>query len=252
MNDFERLLDGVASASKAMQVKVTGGNIRDADQLRVLATMVGIIEDGEPLRRGAGQPGQTLWAIGPSGHFWLSILTCLQDGLDRGRVMPEVEAALFRPMPLVSFARALRLSGIATMATDASDGVMAAVQNVAAAARCAAEVEVSELVTDAWAQEQADRLGVDARACAFAWGDWQIVTAIDPACNSALQALAASHGLHAMYCGRLVQGLSGETRYLSNGCEFQPPDLRSKKFSRAHVGWQYADWADLIRTVRMG
>lgn len=246
-SDLTRLLDGVVAAAEDIGVVISGGNLREAPQLRTQIAMIGRVHKGEPMRKGAGRAGQSLWAVGRSGHFWLSVLTALREGVDAAS--PQAKEALFRPMPKSGFGLGLQASGISKTATDASDGVMAAVEAIAAAAGCGLIVDLEEVEVDAWASSRAAALGVDPLVCAFAWGDWQIVTSVDPNREADLLALVEANDLHAMRCGRLVEGEG--VCYRRAGCQISPPDLRSKKFSRAHAGWRYRDWAKFIESARM-
>lgn len=246
VSEFERLLDGVAAGAEAMDVTVAGGNLRDAERVRVTGTMIGAVSNGEPMRRGGGKKGDAIWAIGQTGYFWLSVLTCLRNGFDQGLTDPKVAETLLKPMAKTAFGKELQRLGFSRGATDASDGLMAAIESISYASGCAAVLEITDLQPDPWVARVASELGVDWRTCALAWGDWQIVTTIDPQNELALKELASRFGLHAMRCGVLVDGAAGNLECRLAGQLIQPPDLRSKKFSQAHKGWTYMDWAQMI------
>ncbi|WP_421979149.1 thiamine-phosphate kinase [Roseibium sp.] len=248
--DFDRMLEGVAAGAEAMGVRVAGGNLRDAERVRLTGTMIGAVPSGEPLRRGGGKIGNAIWAVGQTAHFWLSVLLCLRRGFKENSNSQNVTSALLKPMAKTAFGMALQRSGHTATATDASDGLMSAIGSIASTAGCAANVDILRLEANSWAIEMASELGIDYRTCALAWGDWQILTAIEPELGNEIRTLASNYGLHAMHCGDLVEGKAGEVHYTCGGAPVVPPDLRSKKFSQRHREWSYSDWADLIGSYK--
>ena len=246
---FKRLLDGVCDAAADMKLDVAGGNIRDATELRLQATMLGRLASGLPLQRSALTPGQTIWALGHNGHFWASALLCLSNGYEPSCREREVHRALCRPQAKVAIGRELQQSGMCAAATDASDGVMSAIECLAKASKMDVNVRLERAEPDSWLACKSAELCVDPLICAFAWGDWQLVVAVDSEDENMLVDMAHRHGLGALRCGEVAAPGPGCVGYSRNGTQIAPPDLRSKKFS-ADNEEDYRSWADLIRKAR--
>lgn len=130
------LLQGMAGVLNTLPVAdgpvcLSGGDISRADKLHVCVTVFGETDREEPLVRGAGRPGDMVFAVGRLGLARLG-LTVLETGATTGKdatnLYPAACAALLRPVPRIREGlrlRALRQRSAARMSLmDVSDGLL--------------------------------------------------------------------------------------------------------------------------------
>jgi thiamine-monophosphate kinase len=133
--DIEVLYDGVAGAVIAHGCEVVGGDLSNADQVVVVVTVAGLVEDGPGpvLRRGARR-GDHLFVTGPLGASaaGLRILRARRENVGSERLSvpenPKTEGPLVeayrRPRARLAEGGAARRGGASAM-IDVSDGLAA-------------------------------------------------------------------------------------------------------------------------------
>ena len=128
--DVELLYDGVAGAVAAHGCEIVGGDLSNADQVVVVVTVAGVVDDGPGpvLRRGA-QRGDRLFVTGPLGASAAG-LRILRAGRENPGPDDQVAArgpaveAHRRPRARLAEGSAARRGG-ATAMIDVSDGLAA-------------------------------------------------------------------------------------------------------------------------------
>jgi thiamine-monophosphate kinase len=113
---------------------------------------------------------------------------------------------LTAPKPPLRAMSKLRCSGFVTAASDNSDGLLGAIWNIAAASKCAVEIDMSDHLVPFSIREAAMSLGVSPWNLMFCWGDWQVICAVRAESVEVLNRLAASENVRIQALGRAVAG----------------------------------------------
>jgi thiamine-monophosphate kinase len=205
--EFERLLDGIDACCAAQGTMVLGGNLKEAAQLDVSATAVGVC-DTPALSRSGARPGDLIVALGDLGAFWAGVL-----GLQHGFVASDPAEPLLRnvltPSPKIKVAIAARRAGLLTACMDNSDGLYASLRQLGVANSTCMIVEGDGLVFGDDVSRVARQLDADPLRLALGWGDWQLVATCRSECLARLAAAAqhAATGLHVL--GHVEEGDGG-------------------------------------------
>lgn len=175
---------GVDEACRAAGTFVLGGDTGVADSLRMACVGVGVVPSASVLRRVGLRPGDRLFAAGPLG------LGAALAGVELlGLVGVDVDARSFRPPCRIAHGRALR--GIASACIDTSDGLLAAVDQLARVNRVGVTLDPDLTWVLAPPAEQVRRqLGLSAfPLLASIHGEFELVFGVPP---DRLNALAAA------------------------------------------------------------
>ena len=155
---------GLAQDQARFACHLLGGDtISTPGPLTLSLTILGLVPQGQALRRGGARPGDELWVSGTLGDAALG-LRILQ-----GLAVPDEEGLPLvdryrTPRPRIELGR--RLHGLATAAIDVSDGLAADLAHIAQTSGVAAVVEVDRLPLSA------EAVGVPGvRDAALAGGD---------------------------------------------------------------------------------
>ncbi len=204
--DFERLLDGVDDCCAASGTVVIGGNLKEAvdGQIRCEATAVGITPGGTPVRRTGASAGDVLVAFGPTGGFWAAMLVHDRIGHLDGPEHAELLAVLVRPTPQVALGLALRQAGLVRSATDASDGLYAAVTALTGEQGLGCVLDGLRWSYPGFVQQAAALVDADPLRLALGFGDLQLVCAVARSDVPAAKGIARAEGVHMTVLGDVV------------------------------------------------
>ncbi|OIK28700.1 thiamine-phosphate kinase [Streptomyces malaysiense] len=219
---YDRFLQGLAEACRTWSCPVLGGNIKDGPEFTATAAATGRVRADRVLRRTGAAPGDLLCVVGEPGLFWAAVLRALYRP-DVPRLTAAdaaaLEAALTRPVARVPEGIRLAATGAVSCCTDASDGLGAALDELARVNGLDAVVDSAALLPGPAARKVAAALGVDPRALALSWGDWELVCGIAPGRLAAVRAALAPIPVHAVGefrptagDGRLLLGEDGRAR----------------------------------------
>jgi thiamine-monophosphate kinase len=177
----EHLMDGVAGAARVHGVSVAGGNItRSPGGLIVNVTAGGEVGSRKWLTRGGGRPGDELWVSGAIGGARAG-LEMLQAGVME--TTDEDAAACLaryrRPDARVRLGVVMARSTAARAAMDLSDGLADAVQQLAVASDCGAQVTAASVPVEPGARQWWIGRGEDAVMAALTGGeDYELLFAV--------------------------------------------------------------------------
>lgn len=176
--DFTRMLDGIDACCTSVGARVLGGNLKEAVDgvLRAEATAVGYATGDVWSRKGA-TAGDVLVAFGPTGSFWASALLYF-NSLDSEPDWALAEQSLLLPMPQNALAVRLRDLQVVHAATDASDGLYAAVASLTSEQSLGAELDMQSWNVSGAVSAAAHRLKVPKERLVLGFGDLQLVCAV--------------------------------------------------------------------------
>jgi thiamine-monophosphate kinase len=192
--------EGIADACREAGTFVLGGDTSDATTLRIACVGVGTVPASGVLRRVGLRPGDRLFASGPLGTG------AALAGVKLLGVPVAIDEGSFRPPCRLAHGRALR--GIASACIDTSDGLFAAVDQLARINGVAIELDAG---LGSLLSRQADAvraaLGIDAfPLLASAHGEFELVFGVPPERLDALAVAARALDWRPVPLGRVEQG----------------------------------------------
>lgn len=198
LDDFDRLIEGVVTAAAAESACLVGGNLsRSPGPLFVDVTAMGSVRRRRALTRAGGRAGDELYVTGSVGGAAVG-LAVLAAGLDRSGLddaLRECVGRHERPVARVRIGRTVAAHRAATAAIDLSDGLAAAVTQLAEASGIGAIVDAAAIPVDLGARAWHQRTGADPVLAALTGGeDYELLFAVPPRRRRAFLAAIAKAG----------------------------------------------------------
>ena len=197
---------GLAADQRRYGIVLCGGDtVVTPGPLTVTITAFGKVARGQGLGRGGARAGDELWVSGTIGDGALGLLAARGELKSLGARDRKALEDRYR-LPLPRTALGPRLVGIARAAADVSDGLLADVGHIAAASRLAVHIERDRVPLSAAARRA---LIVDPALWSGVLGggdDYELVIAVPPRRQAALQAAARAAGIKVTRIGCFVAG----------------------------------------------
>jgi thiamine-monophosphate kinase len=195
LEEFDRLIDGVAAEADAARAPLAGGNIaRSPGPLVVSVTATGAVHARRMLRRDGAAPGDELYVSGAVGGAAAG-LSMLESGVARASLDGDQLACVERyeaPTARIRCGRMIAGSRSAAAGIDLSDGLAAAVTQLAEASGTGVQLEADSLPIEPGAGRWWRGRGIDPVEAALSGGeDYELVFAIRPKRRRAFLAAAA-------------------------------------------------------------
>ncbi len=205
LDDFDQLVSGAIATAASESACLVGGNIsRSPGPLVVDVTALGSVRRRRVLARGGGRPGDELYVTGSVGAAAVG-LAVLASGVNRAGLdagLRECVNRHERPVARVRLARAVAGHRAATAAIDLSDGLSAAVTQLAGASGRGAVIDAAMIPVDAAARTWHEQAGSDAILAALSGGeDYELLFAVSPRRRRAF--LAAAKRIAGVPCTRI-------------------------------------------------
>jgi thiamine-monophosphate kinase len=188
LRDFIRLLDGLDECCGVAGTKVIGGNLKEAAEVSLSGTAIGVCEQ-PPLSRHGAQVGDSLWIVGDVGLFWAGVLGVRAGLIPQDSGHPLLQNVL-RPAPKTDLMAEFARRGVVNASIDTSDGLYPALAQLAEASDVGVIIAPEQIPYEPSVLEIATQLALDPLRLALGWGDWQVVVAVDPARDSEVVAVA--------------------------------------------------------------
>lgn len=172
------LVDGLAALATRHGVSVAGGNVtRSPGPVVIDVTVGGEIGQRKYVTRGGAFPGDELWLSGTIGGAHAA-LAMLEAGASPPAALAE---RLHRPTPRVRLGAAVAAHRAARGLIDLSDGLGAAVAQLAEASGCGARIDADAVPVMADARDWWTRQGVDPVRASMSGGeDYELLLAVPP------------------------------------------------------------------------
>ncbi|AMV73865.1 thiamine-phosphate kinase [Desulfuromonas carbonis] len=140
--DLDDLMEGFCAACDEYGVTLAGGDTcRSPGPLLISVTAAGSIPPGELVRRSGAAPGDGIYVTGTLGDSALALFD-LQQGRPPD---PELLARHHRPTARSAAGRSFAAGGLATAMIDLSDGLLADLGHILAAANAGALLDAATL-----------------------------------------------------------------------------------------------------------
>ena len=198
---LDALAQGMSRLARVHGAELVGGNVTRAEQLTLTITAAGSAP--RPLLRGAGRPGDVLFASGHLGDAAAG-LQLLQRHRAVGLAQRSLVDAQRRPAPHLAYGRLAARH--ASAAIDVSDGLLQDLGHLARASGVQARVDSAAVpVSDALLAWAGSRSG--ALELALHGGeDYVLVVAVRPTRCDAFERALKAQGLRALRLGTLARG----------------------------------------------
>jgi len=173
-----------------------GGDLRHGPSLLARVFGVGLVEHGGRIGRSGAAHGDHLVVIGPAGLFMANFLLAMKAEETASRALtPEDSPQLLRfPTPQLEAMQVLARHGLIVAASDTSDGLIGAVDNIARASRCGFHLRLDERHLAPEVRAAAEQYEVDSHwNVFFAWGDWSIAAVVPAGRLPDFEAVCQSH-----------------------------------------------------------
>ncbi len=204
VSDLEEYFTGYNTAIETFGFINAGGDLSSGTRFRSVCTAVGWVSGKEPLRRSGCSPGDVLACIGTCGHFASAFLRAVRT--PRHRLSHETLRALRRPVPRIREMQVLRSVARLTATSDASDGLLGAIWNIAERSNCGFQLELTDAMLPQIVKDEARRLQIDPWSLFAFWGDWQILVTFPAIESFLLSRVAHDEGIPIVIIGRACHG----------------------------------------------
>ena len=170
------LVDGLAALGSQHGVTVAGGNVtRSPGPVVIDVTAGGEVAQRKFITRAGAHPGDELWLSGSIGGAHAALAMLSADEAPG----PALAERLHRPTPRVRLGAALAAHRAARGLIDLSDGLGAAVTQLAEASGCGARIDADAIPVMAEAREWWNAKGVDPVQVSLAGGeDYELLLAV--------------------------------------------------------------------------
>ena len=172
---IDEFFTGMAEACSEFKLSNAGGNFKSGGKLACHGCAVGLVPHGHAIGRTGCQPGDYIVAIGALGEFICAFLRARSRGTD-SLCQKELQC-LLHPVPQIDAMLILAQAGLVSAASDNSDGILGALQNISERSECGIVVDMTTLLPPDLITI-AKEFGYDPWNLALCWGDWQVICSI--------------------------------------------------------------------------
>lgn len=226
-------MQGYFRALSSFGFRNGGGDLRHGPNLMARVFGVGLVEHGRRIGRSGAAPGDHLVAIGPTGMFMANFLLALRAEETSSRALtPEDSPQLLRfPRPQLEAMQVLAGHGLIVAASDTSDGLIGAVDNIAKTSRCGFNILLDEAHLAPEVRAAAEQYGVDSPwNIFFAWGDWSIAAVVPAGRLADFVAVCQSHRFEWRFLGEATVGQGLTARKKGADVQFDLAVVRNENF----------------------
>jgi len=216
---FVGFVAGLAADQRAYGVSLLGGDTTSTPgPIALSLTAIGHVGSGQAVHRAGASAGDGIWVTGTIGDGALGLAVA------RGRLADASGHLLSRyrlPQPRVG----LRIEGLASAGMDVSDGLVQDLGHICRAGDIGAELEASLVPLSA----PAHAAGPEWLATCLTGGDdYELLLAVPPAREAALQSAARAADIAVTRIGRFVSGIP---RVIVYGVDGSPMPLATGGWS---------------------
>lgn len=206
-----RFMRGYFRAMSAFGFRNGGGDLRHGPELAARVFGVGTLGGTRRIGRGGARPGNRLAVIGPAGSFMARYLLAAdrqeREGSESTGAISVADDLRF-PVPQVRGMRLLAERDLVLAASDTSDGLLGAIENIGRASGCGFTLELhDDLLANDVRQAAALPRVASAWNLFFAWGDWAVAVVVDGERVGEFKHACGEHGIEWRLLGLVTSGL---------------------------------------------
>lgn len=199
---LEAFVTGLFRAYKELGFRNAGGDIRHGPTLAARITGVGLIEHAHAVGRDKASIGDRFVLIGRPGRFMAAYLLARVYG-SASLSKSQLDWLRF-PRPMLSEMALLCQQGLIRSASDSSDGVLGAIDNICRRSGCGLELELDRSLFGEDIIAAAEAYGCDPWNVFFCWGDWSVVAVVPEALFAKFNRVASEARILFTPLGRVV------------------------------------------------
>lgn len=182
IDDLTRYMRGYFSACAELGFRNGGGDLRCGSNLGIRVAAIGACARGGAIGRKGVEEGDRLVVIGGTGRFMATYLLAAGRASGSARtgewLDADAERLLRFPRPRLREMTVLAEAGVVAAASDTSDGLLGAIENLCRSSGCGFDLTLRECLLPAAVKEAAACAGVNPWNIFFAWGDWAVAVAV--------------------------------------------------------------------------
>jgi thiamine-monophosphate kinase len=221
---FRNLYRGLRKAAKNNNIVLAGGDTTASlDPLSVDITLVGEVEPGRALRRGAAQPGDMLFCTGTLGDSaaGLALLKSTKKNIPAG-MFNKLKKKHYQPVSCVNAGRWIVKHKFRSACMDISDGLASELSHMSLAGKTGFEILEQNIPLSSECRQAGRFLGVDPLKWALYGGeDYELLFTCPPGqAEKVKKNMSEQTGIKINFLGRAVE--------LKKGIKILYPDGLSK------------------------
>ena len=230
VGQFESLLDGIDECCDKCDTSVTGGNIKESNEIHLSATAIGSCHKDKLMERTGAQLGDRIVVIGDLGLFWAGVLAT-KNGLSlNSNLKDELLRNILKPLPKMQVGRELAQKRLLTACMDNSDGLYPSLIQLAEANDERFYLKMDNVDFQEEVQYVSSVLDIDPIRFALGWGDWQLIGTVDPSSIEEVKSVADSHNIPTFIIGEVKEGEGVIINHKGNTGKLMPLD--SQRFTK--------------------
>jgi thiamine-monophosphate kinase len=233
VGEFTQFLGGYFCACTTFGFKNGGGDVRHGPKLAARVFGAGIRQHGRRLGRDGVSPGDHIAIVGPAGDFMATYLLAKHGDpatIDLGQLKPAAAEVLRRPRPQLEAMQRLAAAGAVTAASDTSDGLIGAVENLCRSSNIGVQFNLRREIIPTSVSRAAELHGVDPWNLFMAWGDWSVVVAVPPNQIHPFEETCQEHGIRRCMMGIATTHAREMTATLDDGGLVRVSAIRNENF----------------------
>ena len=192
------IIKGAEEACQEEDVAFVGGDTKEAGELQVVGTALGVVAKDRHIDRRLGEPGDRIIVAGCLGGYVGAYWHCANS-----QTTPSALSYLSRPRARWREAELVSSAACARSACDMSDGLVDAVMSVVRPG-LGVMMQEAALPFHPLARDASERSKTDLLNYAFGVGDWCIAYAVPPECLAVLDSLR-QNGIELSVVGEVVE-----------------------------------------------
>lgn len=202
--ELDQFVEGYFRASSTFGFQTLGGDLRQGSTLSARVFGVGNVTHGRRIGRTGARPGDHLVLLGDAGEFIAAFLHGERLGVSTLDAA-SLERLRF-PRPQSREMQALAAHGLVVAASDSSDGVLGAIENIAKRSACAFELVLQDELISVTVMEEAKARELDPWNLFFFWGDWSVAAVIPKHMFMTFEHVTADANVRWLPLGQAIEG----------------------------------------------
>lgn len=172
--------------------------------------------------------------VGSTGRFMGTYLLASKGWTQQGGpvagLAKRTEEILRFPRPQLDEMAALAEAGLVVAASDTSDGLLGAIDNLARASGCGFELVLHDDMLPEVVREAAASAAVQPWNVYFAWGDWAVAVVVRSRDVDSFRAVCSERQIQWTALGRATTGKGGVVARLDGGTSRRMEIVRNENF----------------------
>lgn len=233
VSDFAVFLKGYFKACAEFGFRNGGGDVRHGPMLSMRVFGAGTCDHGQKIGRGGVSAGDQLAIIGPAGMFMATYLLAAKGqsiALLDGKLTANAETILRYPRPQLRAMELLAKHGVLTAASDTSDGLLGAIDNLARSSQCGFELHLENSLLHPSVVTAASTHNIDPWNIFFAWGDWSVAVTIPADLFNSFEDICEQYSIQWSILGQATGNTCSLTARMNQGQLVNVNPIRNENF----------------------